>query len=70
MQRLDMINLLNGQEVLNFSFDDFNNDFSSICVQAKDLYIYLIDYTKHEVIKKVDQERQHVVMKSIFYDSI
>lgn len=50
IQRLDMMTLLDGQEVLNFSFDDFNHDFSRICVQAKDLYIYLIDFQKHQVL--------------------
>ena len=62
IQRLDMMRLLDGQEVLNFSFDDFKDQFdqfsfSRICVQAKDLYIYLIDYQKHQILQKVDQER-------------
>lgn len=45
-----MMKLLDNQEVLNFSFDDFNHDFSRISVQAKDLYIYLIDYVNHQVL--------------------
>ena len=44
IQCLDMMKLLDGNEVLNFSFDDYNSDFASICIQAKDLYIYLIDF--------------------------
>ena len=41
---LDMRELLRGQEVLTFGFDDFNKQMSMILVQAKDLYLYLIDY--------------------------
>ena len=36
---LDMRELLEEQEVLNFSFDDSNTGFSTIFVQAKDLIV-------------------------------
>ena len=37
---LNMRTILEGEEVLNFGFDDFNNSISSIMVQAKSLYMY------------------------------
>jgi len=43
-----MLKMLNEQEVLNFGVDDFVNDhFEMICVQAKDLNLYIIDFEKN-----------------------
>ena len=57
LQALDLHELLNGEEVLNFGFDDFNeaqtNASSMIMVQAKDLYLYQIDFINHEVVRKI-----------------
>mgnify|MGYP006115936323 CR=1 FL=1 len=41
---IDMIKLLNNEEVLSFGFEDFNDSFSTICVQSKELYLYQIDF--------------------------
>mmetsp|Transcript_27145 Transcript_27145/g.41307 ORF Transcript_27145/g.41307 Transcript_27145/m.41307 type:complete len:124 (-) Transcript_27145:2991-3362(-) len=41
---LNMRKLLGDNEVLSFGFDDFNESFSTICVQAKDLCLYEIDF--------------------------
>lgn len=58
---------MNDNEVLNFGFDDFNQSFSMISVQAKDLYIYHIDFINHEVVRKLPDQRS-VIWKSIFYN--
>lgn len=50
--KLDMSELLDDNEVLNFGFDDFNESFSMITVQAKDLYVYHIDFINHQVVRK------------------
>ena len=65
--KLDLGLLLKDQEVLNFGFDDFNESFSMISVQAKDLFIYHIDFINHSVIRRLP-ERHSVLMKSIFYN--
>ena len=39
-----MRKLLKDEEVINFGFDDYNEKFSSICVQAKNLFLYKIDF--------------------------
>ena len=67
--KLDMSELLGDNEVLNFGFDDFNESFSNITVQAKDLYIYQIDFINHTVVRKT-QVRHNVMMKSIFYNMV
>ena len=41
---LNMKQLLNEEEVLTFGFDDFNKNMSNIMVQAKDLFVYIIDF--------------------------
>ena len=64
-----MRQLLNDQEVLNFGFDDFNDKFSHISVQAKDLYIYFIDFQNATVVSKFPH-RSHIIMKSIFYNPL
>ena len=61
-----MKRLLNEEEVLTFGFDDFNKSMSNIMVQAKDLYVYIIDFNKHQVVKKIDG-RHSVHMSSIYY---
>jgi hypothetical protein len=67
---LDMRRLLDDQEVLSFGINDHgaSGDFSTICVQAKDLYIYLIDFSSEILLKKIDTKRSNILMKSIFYD--
>ena len=47
---IDINRLLNKEETLNFSLDDFNESFSTIMVQTKDLSIYQIDYTNNTVL--------------------
>ena len=45
--KLNMIKLLNNEEVMTLSVDDYTNDtFGLISIVAKDLYLYLIDYDK------------------------
>ena len=63
---MDMIKLLNNEEVLSFCFEDFNDSFSTICVQSKELYLYQIDFMKLEVLRKFESQRHNLVMKSIF----
>jgi len=42
-----MQKILNNQEVLDFSHDDFCGDqFTQMIVQAKDLCIYVVDFEK------------------------
>ena len=41
---VNMLYLLRNQEVLTFGFDDFTDDVSTIMVQGKDLYLYIIDF--------------------------
>lgn len=65
--KLDMRLLLRDNQVLSFSFDDIGESFSQICVQARDLYLYLIDFTNHTVVQKV-MDRHSTVRKSIFYN--
>ena len=44
---LDMQTLLNGEELMSFAIDDYVADnFDHICIQAKDLGIYIINYEK------------------------
>jgi len=69
MYSLDMLELLGEQEVLSFGVDDFVNDhFAMVCVQAKDLALYIIDFEKQQVIRKIQGNRFSIVMKSIFFD--
>ena len=64
-----MRQLLDDEEVLSFSFDDFSlNSMSTVIVQAKNLYLYQIDFTRHEVIGKVIDSRHSINMKSIFFN--
>jgi len=65
---LNMRKLLNDNEVLSFGFDEFNESFSTICIQAKDLYMYEVDYVNQHLVKKIDASRTNVIMKSIFYN--
>ena len=52
LQVLNMRQLLLDEEVLNFGFDDFNDSFTCIMVQAKNLFLYQVDFNKHEVLRK------------------
>ena len=67
---LDMRVLLKDEEVLSFGLDDFNIHISNIVVQAKSLYLYLIDYYTHKVLKKIQVGMHSINMKSVFYDTI
>ena len=62
-----MKKLLNDEEVLHFAFNDFNEDFSCIMVQAKNLHLYQIDFNKHEVLQKIVDYPHSICMKSVFY---
>jgi hypothetical protein len=64
-----MISLLNNEEVLSFGFEDFNDSFSTIYVQSKELFLYQIDFTSGEILRKVDDARHSLEMKSIFYNT-
>ena len=68
-----MKTLLNDEEVLSFGFDDFDfgdatNQSSMITVQAKNLYLYIIDYSKHVLVTKIEDQRHSLNMKSIFFN--
>ena len=67
---VDMQNLLDGNEVLSFGLDDFEeleSKFHQICVQAKDLYVYKIDFTSSELLGKIETYHQ-INRSSIFFD--
>lgn len=67
-KELDMIKLLDGEEVLTFGLDDYVNDHHSlITVQAKDLFMYIIDFELNHVLTKIRQPFG-IHLKSIFYD--
>ena len=54
IHKLDMLSLLNGEEVLTFDLNDKRvTNYMVICVQAKDLNIYLIDFEKKFIVKKI-----------------
>ena len=64
--KVDLYKLLGGQEVLSFGFDDYTEDEAEICVQAKDLHLYLINFYEQTVVRRL--ERPHnIVLKSVFY---
>jgi hypothetical protein len=66
---VDVHSLLNGEEVLNFAIDDYVADnFDHICVQAKDLAIYIINYEKQRVDFKVDGRNFSLCRQSIFFN--
>ena len=50
--RLDLKRILDGEELLNFGLDDHGagDHFSRICLQAKNLYLYIVDYVTHDVV--------------------
>ena len=39
-----------------------------IVIQAKDLFLYQIDFNKHVVVRKIKDDRHSIIMKSVFYD--
>lgn len=63
---VNMRNLLDGQEVLGFGLDDFHESESEICVQAKDLHLYMINYVERKVVRRL-QRPHNIVLKSVFY---
>jgi hypothetical protein len=68
MNMVDLNILLLGEELLSMSLDDFVHDsFSLIAVQSKSLSMYIIDYGKNQVIRKL-KSKFPIRMKSIFYD--
>ena len=67
LYELNMKQLLKDNEVLNFGFDDFNESFSCITVQAKNLHLYKIDFTNQKVIE-VHSEMNSIKLQSIFYN--
>ena len=63
--------MLNRNEVLSFGLDDAPATYqglSTIVVQAKDLYLYVIDFTNNQLLQKICDVRQSIVMKSILRD--
>jgi hypothetical protein len=43
----DMSTLLDGKEVLDFTLDDYpRQKFSTICIQCKNLHLYVLDFEK------------------------
>lgn len=67
-----MNELLEGQEVLSFGVDDYiaserENSFNRICVQAKNLQLYIIDYEKEIVVSKANQMFP-IVRESIYFN--
>jgi hypothetical protein len=64
-----MRKLLREEEVLSFGFEDFNDSFSTIYVQSKELYLYQIDFMNHQVLRRVDDSRHSLEMKSVFYNT-
>lgn len=64
-----MQKMLNQEEVLSFAFEDFDANFSTIYVQSKELYLYQIDFVKDQVLRRVDDHRHSLEMKSIFYNT-
>ena len=56
--KLNMKKLLDNQEVADIDLDDKKStDPDHICVLAKDLYLYIIDFVNHTVVEKYDDER-------------
>lgn len=54
---------------MSFGLDDYTNEnFTLISVVAKDLHIYIIDFERQIVTKKITSVRFHPYMKSIFFN--
>ena len=70
--KLNMKKLLKNNEVLSFGFDDFNTEFGCICVQAKNLNLYLIDFFNSVLIQKIESQgltaTTQLNMRGIFYN--
>ena len=64
--RVDMYQLLNGREVLAFGLDDYQEGDNEICVQAKDLYLYLINFVEGKIVRRL-QRPHNIILKSVFY---
>lgn len=63
--------MLDNNEVLSFGLDDAPSTYhnlSTILVQGKDLYLYVIDFINNQLLQKVCNVRQSIVMKSILRD--
>lgn len=69
VHKVDLYKLLDKQELLSFGLNDMKASGNKVCVQAKDLFLYIIDVAKNTLLLKIDDVRQSIVMKSIFYDS-
>lgn len=53
-----MLELLDRHEVMNFNLEGWvKGNFSVICVQAKDLYIYVIDFEHQKLLQKIADSR-------------
>lgn len=63
---LDMRSMLDENEVLAFGLDDWiTGQFSVICVQAKNLTVYVIDFLKKVVLRTL-KDAGTVLNKSLF----
>ena len=67
--KLDLYEVLKGEEVLEFSLDDFGLKARTdqIAVQTKELKVYLVDYVLKAVVAS-DITPQNIVQRSIFQD--
>jgi hypothetical protein len=67
--QVDIQKMLDGNELLSVGVDDvIPMDFNQISVQGKDLHLYIIDFVQNVLIRKIDDVRQSIEMKSIFRD--
>ena len=56
--------------MLSFAIDDYIADsFDTLCVQAKDLAIYIINYERHEVVTKASNVFVPINRMSIFFNN-
>ena len=55
--------------MLSFGLNDMKASGNQVCVQGKDLFLYIIDVVSNSLMVKMDDVRQSIMMKSIFYDS-
>lgn len=68
--KLDLYQLLKGEEVHSISFDLWRvpGNFSSVYVQTKALQIFLIDFETKQVLKQLEGSHASSYGRSIFYD--
>ena len=66
---LDVGKMLEGREVLDFTLEDFpSQTFSTICIQAKNLHQYVVDFEKGELLGRVSSSPLPLFRHSIWYN--